>query len=210
LLDLPPELRNTVYELTLVSETPIKPLEDRQQPAISNLCRQIRAESLPVYYSVNSFVLENFHYPCNYMKDKLHGRCSCTKHGRYADWLAAIGYTNLRHMQTLRKVNGWDFDVTLKQDLTRKQLIASRESRWTEYSDNWPWRLNPEYCTGPKSPLTKMSAEILDRKVQRGLSPRAVKKIVGLFYMDHDWYGKTEKEVAEMKWREGEEDGDDC
>jgi len=47
-LDLPPELRNTVYELTLVSETPIKPFEDRQQPTISKVCRQVRAESLPV------------------------------------------------------------------------------------------------------------------------------------------------------------------
>ena len=51
-LDLPPELRNTVYELTLVSETPIKPFEDRQQPTISKVCRQVRAESLPVYYSL--------------------------------------------------------------------------------------------------------------------------------------------------------------
>jgi len=55
-----------------------------------------------------------------------------------------------------------------------------------------------------------MLAEISDRKVQRGLSPRAIKKIVGLLYMDYDWYEKTEEEVAEMKRREGEEDGDDC
>jgi len=77
------------------------------------------------------------------MKDKLHGRCSCNKHGRYADWLEAIGYTYLRHVQTLRIANGWDFGVTLKQGLARKQLTVDPESRWTEYSDNWPWQLVP-------------------------------------------------------------------
>ncbi|KAF2858202.1 hypothetical protein K470DRAFT_266222 [Piedraia hortae CBS 480.64] len=68
LLSLPPELRNAIYEYVLASEEKISVafrLEPSQgnsyrqatHPALTRVNRQIRYESLPVYFARNSFVL---------------------------------------------------------------------------------------------------------------------------------------------------------
>lgn len=70
LLALSPELRNQIYYLALVEPTPLhlnnpspteKPGGDRHysptavQPSLLRTCRQIRSESLPVFYGNNAF-----------------------------------------------------------------------------------------------------------------------------------------------------------
>jgi hypothetical protein len=66
---LPIELRNQVYELVVVNsehksieitynaERDIKGIHnERLQPPVSHVCRQLYNEVLPIYYSKNSFV----------------------------------------------------------------------------------------------------------------------------------------------------------
>lgn len=64
---LPPELRNRIYDLTLVENdnitTNVTPMYDTpsrlwKPPPILQSCRQLRAEALPVYYGSNTFVVE--------------------------------------------------------------------------------------------------------------------------------------------------------
>lgn len=67
---LPPELRNYIYELTLIERNDIKINKPRtchnpsrvwKPPPLLQTCGQLRTEALPVYYSNNKFVVvENF------------------------------------------------------------------------------------------------------------------------------------------------------
>ena len=54
LLDLPPELRNSIYRLALRNIRPIKPLTGRP-PALVQANKQIRAEATSIYYAENTF-----------------------------------------------------------------------------------------------------------------------------------------------------------
>ena len=104
-LDLPPELRNRIYELSLVQGRSINPvhLEDQRQPAITRTCHQIRKETLPIYYSQNHFILTRCCYNCNYgnARDHIGYSCSITK-ARPADWIKAMGCENLQHISRIR------------------------------------------------------------------------------------------------------------
>ena len=68
LLELPAELRNRIWEQVIVKEGPIslapasdladgEELETGAQPALSRVCRQIREETLPMFYAHNIFRL---------------------------------------------------------------------------------------------------------------------------------------------------------
>ncbi|KAK5124760.1 hypothetical protein LTR85_001473 [Meristemomyces frigidus] len=54
LLLLPAELRNCIYELAITACTFIW-MKDARQPALTRTCRQIRGESLPIFYECNTF-----------------------------------------------------------------------------------------------------------------------------------------------------------
>ena len=63
LLALPPELRNVIYEHTLISDEPIQIHRTHSAETITptsphpllHVCRQIRNEASPIYYSGNIF-----------------------------------------------------------------------------------------------------------------------------------------------------------
>ncbi|KAF2769771.1 hypothetical protein EJ03DRAFT_374270 [Teratosphaeria nubilosa] len=57
LLNLPPELRNTIYELALLSAQPIEiPSNGRlSAPPLIQVCRQTRSEATAIYYGQNAF-----------------------------------------------------------------------------------------------------------------------------------------------------------
>lgn len=65
LLELPPELRNYIYELVLVEPSTIKLVTLRdawdiskvRRPTMAGICKQIRQEALPIYYERNTFEL---------------------------------------------------------------------------------------------------------------------------------------------------------
>lgn len=73
-LELPPELRNFVYKLVVVSNEPIAPRlsghgrllmlptyndKNHVQPAITKVSRQLRQEALPLFYGENTFDLSH-------------------------------------------------------------------------------------------------------------------------------------------------------
>lgn len=58
LLSLPPELRNEIYSLALVKDTPITvstSLPYLKEPALLAVNQQMRSETLPIWYSENTF-----------------------------------------------------------------------------------------------------------------------------------------------------------
>jgi len=72
LLELPPELRNTIWTLAcgdskinppryglILNDDPLspEPASMINQPAITRTCRQIRAEALPIYYAITHFMV---------------------------------------------------------------------------------------------------------------------------------------------------------
>jgi hypothetical protein len=54
---LPPELRNNIYQLVVVQDEPVR-LRCFRPPAITRVCRRLRAEALPVFFDVNTFAAE--------------------------------------------------------------------------------------------------------------------------------------------------------
>ncbi|KAK5721799.1 hypothetical protein LTR15_006391 [Elasticomyces elasticus] len=74
-LQLPPEIRNTIYELSIPDggdRTLPSPCgchvhdgETTREPAITKVCRQIRTESLPIYYDYNHLQLHTLRYDCS-------------------------------------------------------------------------------------------------------------------------------------------------
>lgn len=59
-LDLPPELRDQIYEAALVEKKVCtgRPGQKFAQPALTRVSRQIREEALPVFYGMNAFQFE--------------------------------------------------------------------------------------------------------------------------------------------------------
>lgn len=55
LLALPPELRNTIWELCLKNNHGITITPDLKEPAVLKTCRQIRGETRDMSYNVNAF-----------------------------------------------------------------------------------------------------------------------------------------------------------
>jgi len=53
ILNLPPELRNAIYEFTVIEPHQV-PITSRQ-PGLTRTCRQVRSESLPMYLQRNAF-----------------------------------------------------------------------------------------------------------------------------------------------------------
>ena len=96
LLDLPPELRDQIYEyLVLKQRNTITMLPNygsfqspvsAAQPAICCVNRQIRAETLPMFYSNNLFLAE--------VSDS-------TDLAIAKNWLVVIGDENIRHLRRL-------------------------------------------------------------------------------------------------------------
>ncbi|KAK5168799.1 uncharacterized protein LTR77_006108 [Saxophila tyrrhenica] len=56
-MDLPPELRNRIYGFATHNEVPLR-LRALKPPAITRVSRQVRSESIPVYFDVNTFVVQ--------------------------------------------------------------------------------------------------------------------------------------------------------
>lgn len=195
-LDLAAELRNTIYDLVLVVDGVIDPIKEQRQPTITRTCRQVREESLPLYYSSNTFELREFCYSCNYTSTCYEYRKK-DKRPRPAKWLAAICYENLRRIRTLRFTCAKrydEYDLTIKQTRTGG-LTCTPDSRWMEYYDG-------EMCEGrpERSKLGLLLHEMSDRKVQPGLSPCGIRKLISFVTKDYHWFGLSEKERKEQ-WK---------
>ncbi|KAK3700340.1 hypothetical protein LTR37_016044 [Vermiconidia calcicola] len=103
--DLPMELRDHVYTLAMgpwkTALVTVNP-DSARQPPISRVCRQLRVESLPIFYSVLSFQIT------------LNSKLALRPGAPGFDWLRAIGKTNLNMVREIQLV-GASFSVTVAQ-----------------------------------------------------------------------------------------------
>ena len=82
-LDLPPELRNCIYELVVTEADGIN--VRNKLPPLSQVCTQMREEVLPIYLDSNTFVIPRARRDIDYL----------------VHWLAAMGPQRLRHLKLL-------------------------------------------------------------------------------------------------------------
>lgn len=70
LLSLPAEIRNEIWKFTVIDPKPLSILKEKpKQPAITQTCRQIRAESIRYFYRGNSFTCTIINYdPINFKR----------------------------------------------------------------------------------------------------------------------------------------------
>lgn len=91
-LDLSAELRNSIYELALISDEPID-LISSNHTALPQVSRQLRTETHDIFYSSNCFLL--------YQREER------ARHDhRTEQWLSVIGAKNVARIRKLHWVNG--------------------------------------------------------------------------------------------------------
>jgi hypothetical protein len=76
-LDLPPELRNTIYRFSLVGteDIIINDCNKPQSPSLLPTCRQIRQEAMEIYYQESEFHI----MMVNYVSTTLQKWCKSSK-----------------------------------------------------------------------------------------------------------------------------------
>ncbi|KAK5119417.1 hypothetical protein LTR85_007517 [Meristemomyces frigidus] len=112
-LDLPAELRNRINEDVVIKpgggEIEIRPVYyaphhgQSQQPAITRVCRQLRRETLPMYYAANRFVT-SVGWMYNVEEDLPEKAVS--------KWLEAIGEESSKHIRHLFVGFRSDYDAS--------------------------------------------------------------------------------------------------
>lgn len=135
LLKLPAELRTAIFEFALRSEKPVVAFrldqyqrdgyQQATQPPLTSVCRQIRDESLSIFYDCNDIVLHT----------------EGTKASDTLRWLRCIEY----HLPKLRQISIWLRYVTLTNDRTAPGgalglSLQRRTSDWIWHvEDQWNW-----------------------------------------------------------------------
>ena len=108
---LPAELRDLVYEYVFESKYAIKLEHGSIQHPLTKTCRQLRAETLPMYYSMTRFNAHLDDGPAT----------------RLCDWLKTLGS---EQCLLLREVNMWDLHnlvATFHGRQASKEKLLSRE-----------------------------------------------------------------------------------
>lgn len=126
-LELPPELRDLIFEFALTSGRTLVTfrLDDYQrdsylqatQPSLARVNRQLRHESLPIYYACNDFVLHT--------------------EGSKADDARRWLLCNEPHLPKLRRVSYWVRCITLANQLMSSQGAMSISMMWDAMNDCW-------------------------------------------------------------------------
>ncbi|KAK5709314.1 hypothetical protein LTR17_019885 [Elasticomyces elasticus] len=108
-LELPPELRNRVYEAALIQRSPIPTHPERdiflqpglckpiwRAPALLQTCRQIRCEAFKIYYALNTFSID-----CSEREDVMLP---------VLQWLRALDVESRRALACVR-LDGWCYSI---------------------------------------------------------------------------------------------------
>ncbi|KAK6391613.1 hypothetical protein LTR65_004448 [Meristemomyces frigidus] len=127
LLELPPELRNRIFESVLVSQDEELILENQPSPALLRTCRQIRDEASSLYYA-QPFLLTNAEKLCipwlasvppkmrNRIKTiRMYTKC-CLSGRAAAKYKAGLQYDLYRIMHRRRLGMGITLEVFLELD----------------------------------------------------------------------------------------------
>jgi hypothetical protein len=121
-LDLPPELRNMIYRYVTASPDPQMALVRPEVPAICQAFHQLRAESLPVFYSTNLFAfnISAKVYERRPQQQKWHLRKKSELDDKDQAWLGMILWTGA--YRYLRKL----LFVVRKSDRARDFLTCTQ------------------------------------------------------------------------------------
>lgn len=137
LLALPPELRDLIFAFALTSSKPLvafrldsyqrQTYQESIQPPLTQVNKQIRRETLPLFYDCNSIIL---HTEESKINDASH-------------WLFHLG----PNLSLLTRISLWIRYVTLTNDNTpangamqiSMHRIKSEEEGVWEVSDEWEW-----------------------------------------------------------------------
>jgi hypothetical protein len=167
--DLPPELRNRICHYVLVRtsepierDNPEHMEEERQSMALLNVNRQIRKDTLAIYYTANTF---SFHVPVhnirrNGVANTLHGLC-------FKEFLThALSPSMLRKMKpialrstTYAVSSYWSRQVILEFDMNGLEIRLKEVVEWKlnakigihrTYLENWARKFE-EVHLRPKS-----------------------------------------------------------
>lgn len=190
-----------VYDLVVIKDKPINPVFE-SQPAIIRTCRTTRVESLRIYYCRNSFALHDLYNvrdkecTCGsphlgFMRCSIHGRDLAGR--RWTKWAPAIRPTNVQNISNLR-IKGYSSDIRLYQDGKRGILDLQQGTKWKSKRNAIMSKHGLDEC----QELRRLSRGIMDRKIQPGLSLRAVEKIVSYVDQGYKWYGLSEEEVEKV------------
>lgn len=135
LLQLPPEIRDVIYEFALTSDHPVVTFrldtyqqdsyQEATQPPLTRVSRQVRQESLPIYFDCNEFIL--------------HAEGSKVQNAHR--WLIC----NSLHLPKLRHLSFWVRYVTLRNDRNGSSGALSiglrrdvHDGCW-KVKDRWKW-----------------------------------------------------------------------
>jgi len=211
--DLPPELRTRIYEAYFDEQRQIRlpslydspnPWND-QQPPITHVSRQIRAESLPTFYGYCTY---DVHDVCGFCRPK-HGvqrafgpesaLCRCIVHKcdresrcRYVtrmvqawSWIYAIGDHNLADIKTITlgqygsNVHGHvGYVITIHQHPQTKVLSVSDDSHWQEDVRRWPRKIMASEPEGQAIRDELMALLDQNDPAKRGLTADNIERIL--------------------------------
>lgn len=124
LLQLPPELRNRIYNEVLIGESSVQihqPCNDhtvkfgnRFPPALLQTCRTIRGEANQLYFGLNTFIL---------VCEPLSSLRACAWTSCLTKWLLLVGEEARSLLQKVYIEPGWD-RLHCKQDSSDNLLIS--------------------------------------------------------------------------------------
>lgn len=124
LLSLPSELRNTIYELVLVSEKRIKIYDkankDCRPPAVLQACHQLRHEAGAIYYGGNIFKIRAI-WNDEAKEDQDVWFDSCDSF--FAQWLASIGPDSRAGLRKVHIHDTYHESEEVKAKIARRRTV---------------------------------------------------------------------------------------
>lgn len=211
--DLPPELRTRIYEAYFDEQRDIRlpglfdspnPWND-QQPPITRVSRQIRAESLPTFYGYCTYYADDI---CGICRPKPgmqrscgpeSASCRCIVHRcdresrcQYVmktvhawSWINAIGNHNLADIKTIKlgqygsNIHGHvGYVITIYQHPQTKVLSISDDSHWQEDVRRWPRKIMASEPEGQAIRDELMALLDQSDPAKRGLTADNIERIL--------------------------------
>ena len=142
-IDLPPELRNAIYEYYM-ADFPRR-LTAPTQPPLTRTCRLMRSEALPIFYHQTSFVVDLGTYP-----DRLR------LHPNATSFVSGLSETNCAWIRSLHFVVHKDRDTLATGRRTKTEVTV-------RLNDDKGYHLKLDRSVNRGPPLTKLQA---GRKVE--------------------------------------------
>lgn len=118
---LSPELRNPIYEMVLIESASIDICRMQQQPGLTRTCRELRVESVSMYYFRNSFLYTTKSQDGDKGLDRL------------ISWFMHIGPQNCAELRHVCVTIGLECDLMIRDPKTSMDPWCSLVSRVNDF-----------------------------------------------------------------------------